>query len=1349
MAQRTEQAKSGNIGLYTIDEKRSSLTSTNSLKNTCAERKRDGRTGESLAHQDSSKKKDFLLKEVCLCSEVPTQPEEITQHETDPAHFECVTDGAGSSPCSMATDSVPTDVFLKLIMVSRKTGLPDSHLQEILRGRLRILENDTGEVVSLFGELSARLLSIHSKQDLIVVTFKTFEEIWKFSTYYSLGFIGHCLENLLFDHVFWLQSLEKDEAWIDVQINEDALLLMYRGLLIQEGMFYASYHDGGAEELKGDDADEKQHVILVEDTSGGYSWTAQTVSDGRRILAAKSKIEPLIPFHQWFLKTYCESVSLSNETRTEFSQEIATGSCVSLTDYEASGPEELSFQRGDSIEIVGILVGCLHWFVGRHMSTGKTGFVRTNHVKPEDFLFLSAVLQCFEDEKYLINTQNSFSEECTMNLLKQMSRTDVNSVYRMEILHQLNDTDEDSTHDNVLKTISEPRDQICKTSMVSATNIFDKDASSSLTEQKEPRFCIGQNEDSCRSEILQSLLLFLNSREYNIHFKSLYDFSFSFLHSLFYGYHEEEDLVYYLELAREAAKKKKMNCAQARICYLLGRLCARKMKFSQARVYFEEAIGVNKGDFTDVFLLTAVYSNLTCIYLKQKNKEKASPVFEKLAALLLGMPKYICSTEAESEVLRYVLKKAILTQNQQAEVRICILLITLYTSYNQHEEALPFIERLLLLSNNFLSQTNLHVIHYYFILADLYNEKCLPHLAASCVNAITSHCSCSLTDCMKSMQFLIKNSTKLFGLRKGHTAPAQLAPYLRKTLSLFPEGKQQLFCKTVYLSLSELCRSHGIYEKSICYMKKAIALEVCMNSVEVIDEQISLAWLYILSGQDIEALAILFPVLESCSSSSTHLQKGIAYNMSAICLRRTSSTKKATENYFKALCISDEMGLKHNQAIVQANIGFLFLHLSAHLLAEYYLLTSVKLFCRLQSGSYYTEFIQVLLSLGQQYVGQRQKERGQLCYEWALLVAISVSHINCQLQATQKLCDFYRTVVKSEARCIIYNEYQLQLAKKMGDKELEGSVLETISKLYMTLGTERSYRSALENTKRSLGIFIDLQKRRKEAYAWLQAGKIYYMLRQNELVDLYIQVAQDTALNTGDRSFALELLEATGDIFFNGTWDREKAVTFYRDWALPIAVKAEDSKTELRLCNKLVHLLLSLKAYNECLEHAQTALVVSAALEDKLNERVAYHRLAAVHQNLGQCELAEHFYLKTLSLCSSPLQFDEEALYYVNVYINLGDIVFYELKDPFDAAGYYHLALAAAMDLNNKKAQLKICTKLATIYHNFLMDRSLSLFYYQKARTFATELNIRRINLAPDRYYQIQNTANTYFKNCT
>lgn len=52
----------------------------------------------------------------------------------------------------------------------------------------------------------------------------------------------------------------------------------------------------------------------------------------------------------------------------------------------------------------------------------------------------------------------------------------------------------------------------------------------------------------------------------------------------------------------------------------------------------------------------------------------------------------------------------------------------------------------------------------------------------------------------------------------------------------------------------------------------------------------------------------------------------------------------------------------------------------------------------------------------------------------------------------------------------------------------------------------RAYQAALDYTKSSLGIFIDLGCREKEAFGWLQAGRIYHLLGQTELVDLYVQV---------------------------------------------------------------------------------------------------------------------------------------------------------------------------------------------------------------------------------------------------
>uniref|UniRef100_A0A8C3T5U3 SH3 domain and tetratricopeptide repeats 1 n=1 Tax=Chelydra serpentina TaxID=8475 RepID=A0A8C3T5U3_CHESE len=1209
------------------------------------------------------------------------------------------------------------NISLKLIMVKRKSGLPDPRLQGELRGRLRLLENDSREVMAVFSELSARLLSIHSDQDLIVVTFKTFEEIWKFLTYYSLGFINHCMENMLLDQSFWLCSQEenedKEEAGIEVCINEESLNSMYRGLLIQEvGSFGGN--PGPPSTLGSSPGPCGLQLFKVPPgTTARQLQLPGLLPDGLLPTPSLSSPQDLPAVHPLTLSSSCLF-------------------------YASAVPEEISFQSGDKIEIIGYFIECLEWFVGRHMLTGQIGFVKTSHVKAEtsgteqqnvDFLD--------EEEKSFFAKERNVGEEDVVHLLKQTSNTEVCTVYRVEMPHLSSNTDSNRMREMVKESLMKCKDFQLQ---LKGTSSQGNDFPSSSNQQtcalaEEPCFYIQQDEEDQGSGVFQSLLLFLNCKEYEVHFKNLYDFSFPFLNTTFQGYTGEEELVDYFGLAREAAKKANLPWALTRLCFLLGRLSVRKLKFSQARVYFEEALGAIRGGFSDLYLVVALYTNLTVIYMKQKNKEKCAHIFDKVTSLLMGIPNYICSTDMESDILRYALKRTVLSQSKHAEARACFLLTRHYTKLKQYEEALPFLERLQLLNNDLDLQKRSLSADCYFKLAESYNQKCLPHIVLSCIKVASSQGSYTLMDSLRSIDLVTKNAPKLHRLRKaGQMLPSQIAPYLRQALSKAFTNEQQKLCSTIYLSLSELYSHHRRYGEAIVYMEKVLDFNTSAHAGETINHLVSLAWLYILHRQNTVALAILNTIVDSSLSSPQQL--GVVYNMTAIALKRTNNINQAAVSYCKALHISEEADMVHNHAVVLANFGTLCLHLAANRLAEHYYVKAVKLFSGLPSLDCGHDFTQVLLRLGCYYANGTHKKRGRFYYEWALLVAMETNHLESQLQAVQLLCQFYTTVVPDEAQCVIYNEYQLSLARKMSDKVLEGQILETISRLYLSLGTERAYRSALEYTKRSLGIFIDLQKKEKEAYAWLQAGKIYYVLRQNELVDLYIQVAQDAALYNGDPNLGMELFEAAGDIFFNGTWEREKAVSFYRDRALPLAIKTGNKKAELRLCNKLVQLLLNLQDYEDSLEYAQVSLTLSVNLGNQLNERIAYHRLATIHHRLHQCELAEHFYLKALSLCSSPLEFDEETMYYVKVYLILGDIIFYDLKDPFDAAGYYHLALAAAMDLGNKKAQLKIYTRLAIIYHNFLMDREMSLFFYQRARTFATELNVRRINLAPDQYYK-------------
>uniref|UniRef100_A0A8C0BV41 SH3 domain and tetratricopeptide repeats 1 n=1 Tax=Buteo japonicus TaxID=224669 RepID=A0A8C0BV41_9AVES len=1217
----------------------------------------------------------------------------VSEAEKIVLNVDSVIEGFSGSPklihktCSTVNGYPSPDISLKLMMVRRKSGRPDSRLQRQLRGQLRLLENDSREVMA---ELSARLLSIHSDQDLIVVTFKTFEEIWKFLTYHSLGFINHCMENLFLDQSFWLYSQEEEETGIEVCINEKSLYLMYRSLLVQEGAFFVLGPDNLIRKIM---AIGNEVNTYFETGTFTESVTGGSV-DGDMTMLSNASLEPLIPFH-----------------------------------HVVSG--EISFQEGDKIEILGYFIECMEWFLGRHVFTGQIGFVKTIDpffVRPQDLDFLEAEELCF------FSKEKNLQE--VIHLLKQTSITDVCSVYRIEIPCSRFSTGSTSKNGKIEKFLKNLKNLEANQAEEPTTEGKDS-ASSPNTEifppPEGPCFHICQD-DVQASDIFESLILYLNRKEYDRNFKNLYDFSYPFINSMFYGFSEEEELVSFFRLAREAAKKAGMSWALARLCFLLGRLSVKKLKFSQARVYFEEALGAVDGGFSDLYFVIALYTNLAVIYLTQKNKEKCAHVFDKATSLLMGIPNYICSADLESDILKYALKRTILSQNKHAEARACFLLAKHYSARKQHEEALPFLERFQLLLNDLGLQNNLSN-NCYFKLAESYNEKCLPHIVLSCIKVASSQSSSTLTDSLKRIDLVIKNAPKLYGMRKlRQILPSQTAPYLIQALSSVFTNEQQGLCSTIYLSLAKLYSHHKQYGKAIVYMMKALDSDVSAKPEETINYLVALAWLYILYRQYDVALAILNAVVDS--SWSNPQQLGIAYNMLAIALKRTNNTKEAAQSYYKALRLSEETDMTHNQAVALANFGALCLHVAASKLAEHYYIRAVKLFSKLPSTDCGQDFIQVLLQLGCYYVDGTQREKGRFYYEWAFLVAMETNHLESQLQAIKLLCQFYSTVVPNEAQCVIYNEYQLSLARKMSNKVLEGQILETISQLYLSLGTERAYRSALEYTKRSLGIFIDLQKKEKEAYAWLRAGKIYYVLRQNELVDLYIQVAQDAALYTGDPNLGMELFEAAGDIFFNGTWEKEKAVTFYRDRALPLAVQTGNKNTELRLCNKLVELLVNLKIYEESLEYARASLMLSVNLGNQLNERIAYHRLAAIHHHLGHCELAEHFYLKALSLCSSPLEFEEETLYYVKVYSILGDIIFYDLKDPFDAAGYYHLALAAAMDLGNKKAQLKIYTRLAIIYHNFLVDREMSLFFYQKARTFATELNIRRINLAPDQCYK-------------
>ncbi|XP_056156219.1 SH3 domain and tetratricopeptide repeat-containing protein 1 [Lampris incognitus] len=1111
-----------------------------------------------------------------------------------------------------------TALAMSLAMVVGPDRLPaDEESQETLKGKLRILQADNTEVNALFRELSAHLLSISSEESIIYVTFKTFEEIWKFTTYYALGLLGHCMESLLLEQTFWLTSLDKDMG-IEVSVQEDTLNLMYKGILMQSGSLFGSSSTNqmfDSSTCGGDVYLERGDIAQFEPPLVDSEWTLLCLSDGARGRKLKPALQPVAPFHQWFLKSCAERMLVGSGRPTcDFPLQFARGGCLAIADYDAEGPDELSFLSGDHIIIVGVIVSCFSWFLGRMDATGVVGLVKTSLVKAANDICESADIFLENEERTFFNLKEEHIIEETIAMLKNTSQIDIGQIYKLG--EPDNSVTRPLEHKKIIERIlSQQRVPSSHSVVATIGTQEDLNLDTKKSELKSPCFTLPLVvEGNNNTESYITLLSFLNGSHYKPEFGVIYGPTSELLaSSIFANQADENKLTAFLGSARETARKKGHYWSQSRLCYLLGKLCAWRSSFSKARIYLEEALSVPREGFTDMKLLASIYTNLAFVYLTQKNLEKYYAMAERIAALIMGIQESMASVENDSEVLKYVVMKAVLSHNKIAEARACFILAKHHWRWGESVNAVPYIERLLVLCGEHSRTWNIATSHGYLSLGKLYSELCLPHLSISSARRASLQPSASLSDCLHGVALVLENSTRLYGIREHEISiPTQVAPQLHQALSFIEgaedgqngDGRKQYsaLSHTLAVCLSQLFKKHEMVGHAVRSVQTLLTHWPPFPSLsvsEINSALIWLGWLYIGNNQPDKALEVLESVLASMPEHCSSPQEGVVLNMRGVALGCMGDIRRAAESYQAAIDICEELEEPSNWAVAQANLGLLCLKAGAKRLAERHLLKAVELFSELDEEGHEENLISVLLVLGQHYVQQGQLEDGKGCYEWALLFAIKVKHSDCQLRATQSLCQLYRVVKPDQALCILYTEHQLRLLRSRGDRAQEGAMMETISQLYLSLHTERAYRAALDYTKGSLAIFIDLGCREKEAYSWLQAGMIYQMLGQKELVDLYIQVAQDVGLGTGDTSFILKLLEMAGDVFFNSGQDRDKAVCFYGDRALPIAVKTGDTKTRLRLCNKLAELLLRLKLYGQAVEFAQTTLDLSIALGEE------------------------------------------------------------------------------------------------------------------------------------------------------
>ncbi|KAF3693690.1 SH3 domain and tetratricopeptide repeat-containing protein 2 [Channa argus] len=1257
-----------------------------------------------------------------------------------------------------------SEIVLLFTGKRRSSAGPDRSLQEALRTRLRVVESNSQDVIQLFKDLSARLVSVHAEKDSFVLTFKTVEEIWKFSTYLALGYVARCLENFLCDQSFWLDPELLSDLEISVTVDEEHLATLYLGLLLQEGSFFAKALL--TKTVQDEDEEEqlifkKNDLLMVKNTGQDNMWEATMLATGNHGLVPVNAMQPLpYPFYQWFLRKYTGFAGCSPTEKEPFEHPMVTGSCIAVVDYCPVGPDELQLSQGDIVEIQGLLVQGLGVFIGTNTSTGYTGFVHKAHVKPLETKPLDAQLVFLtEDEKAsLAHINPCDSEPSDSSLLERLFSSDISSVYRLD---RLDETDfmyirnlpkhdqkvSTSTRQSVMSEKSggthpfhsSPRPSLSHSSPHQSFYHSDNpllcegerlsfnldDTFRELDEfQEDPPLFLEENSwEGEESELIDPTLTLLNHELFKEDLLPLYDLQYSFLWVIFNGKTEDE-LSGHLESVRECAKRLGMHWAHRRACFLLGRLCAKKLKFSQARVYYEEALGVCVDGFSDTPLLIALFTNLTAVYLKQRMTDKLPQTLEKASALLLCLPSHTFTSTEEVELLKLLLRRSVVIGDKHLEARVCYLISSLFLLLRKCDDALPFVERLQFLSVT-LSATERRPIaplDLNWLLSWLYHRKYMPYLALASLS-LDSRQDHSLSDAFQRIEMFIRNSVRLNPCWKEGTSllPAQIVVYLQQALAIAEQGEDMKTQRDLCLGLASVYQQYGALDKAVCCAQQAVEMGGQISEEEGFEASVLLGWLLVLTGRAEKAQSLLQPLLTSLQGTDSPTQRGVIHNLLALCLRRQGCVQEAGWHLFSALDISRENGNQRNQALALANLGCLALDVGASRVAERFLFRSLQLFLELWESHADEEHVQTYLWLGRSYRDQGRSQDIRACYEMGLLIALHARNLHSQMVVAKVLSRLYADMLLY-GQSIVYYEHCVSVSRELKDKRLEGEYLEILSSLYLSLNTERSSRKSLDYTKQSLRISIDLGKREEESETWLQVGRIYHLIQEDELADMYLQAAVKTALRMNDPHFAMSIYEEAGDVYFKGHRNRKASLPFYRDGSLPFARSISDIHSEFRLLNKLTELLMDLGEQEEALQYATLAVQIAGKTGVRVNERAALHRLASVYYNLQQYEMAENYYLKSLSLCPPVLQHPLEARYYTKVYCRLGNLTLHKLKDAFDAVVYFQLALAAALeDHANPEALYVVYMKLAEIHGNHMPDAQLCQVYKDRAQ------NLKRV----------------------
>ncbi|MEM9007435.1 MAG: tetratricopeptide repeat protein [Cyanobacteria bacterium P01_F01_bin.86] len=236
--------------------------------------------------------------------------------------------------------------------------------------------------------------------------------------------------------------------------------------------------------------------------------------------------------------------------------------------------------------------------------------------------------------------------------------------------------------------------------------------------------------------------------------------------------------------------------------------------------------------------------------------------------------------------------------------------------------------------------------------------------------------------------------------------------------------------------------------------------------------------------------------------------------------------------------------------------------------------------------------------------------------------------------AWSELCDY--------SKAIDAFHKSLDIAFQIGNKLGEGKALGNLGETYYKLG---DYKTALDFQEKRLQIAHDIGDRSGEGGAMGTMGRIYHQLGDYSKALEYHQKDLEISREIEDYRGEASACDGLGKVFHNLT-NYSQAIENYARMLL-ISRRIGDRLQEGRaLCN-LGESKINLKYFSEAIDNLNEALKIFHSISNKAGEAESFKNLAAVHQVLGEIEIARQYAQQALALATElgiPLKAECEAL---------------------------------------------------------------------------------------------------------